>query len=363
MFDSRHYVPILRWKAAEQEALEKLTTAEKALITPVIELLMPQPTVFKIGDRQKTPAELLEESKKMLQESIPQVATKIMKYWGSSPLFIEMGLVDISLRATSLREILPSTKALGGRLIPITRLSADQTLQAANIQAAKANGEGMCLRLFRSDFTEAEEMKNKIQQFLQKSGFSEAEIDLLVDYQITDAECSKLKELSELIPSLSKWRSFTFASGSFPSDLTGYHPGLHQIPRLEWIGWKKQVDLGNLQRAPSFGDYTIQHPIHKEAARGANPSASIRYALPDEWIIMRGQGLRSAKSAGHAQYPAQAQLLSQHEKFLGANFSFGDAYIEQVGRDVNNKNTGNPRTWLRAGINHHLACTVNQISN
>ena len=94
-----------------------------------------------------------------------------------------------------------------------------------------------------------------------------------------------------------------------------------------------------------------------------NPSASIRYALKDKWIIMRGQGLRGEKSKGFAQYPANAQLLSKHKEFFGANFSFGDSYIEEKGRDIKTKETGTPRTWLRAGINHHLACVIFQISN
>lgn len=78
---------------------------------------------------------------------------------------------------------------------------------------------------------------------------------------------------------------------------------------------------------------------------------------------MRGQALIGEKSKGHAQYPANAQLLSQQDEFFGADFSYGDAYIASKGKDINTKETGTPRTWLRAGINHHLSCVIYQLAN
>lgn len=38
MFDYKHYVPILRWKAGERIALRELYDADKEALTPVIEI-------------------------------------------------------------------------------------------------------------------------------------------------------------------------------------------------------------------------------------------------------------------------------------------------------------------------------------
>jgi hypothetical protein len=38
-FDHRQYVPVLRWKSSEREALCKLDTNLKKRITPIIELV------------------------------------------------------------------------------------------------------------------------------------------------------------------------------------------------------------------------------------------------------------------------------------------------------------------------------------
>jgi hypothetical protein len=164
------------------------------------------------------------------------------------------------------------------------------------------------------------------------------------------------------IPNLLKWRTFTIASGAFPPDLTDLSVDLHFKDRTDWNAWFDQRK-SNLPRTPSFADYTIQHPIYKDPVRGSNPSASIRYTLENKWLIMRGQALRGKNTKGHAQYPAVARMVSEREEFFGENFSFGDRYIAEKGKDLNSKQTGTPRTWLRAGINHHLACTVSQISN
>ena len=60
---------------------------------------------------------------------------------------------------------------------------------------------------------------------------------------------------------------------------------------------------------------------------------------------MRGEGLQNEGSLGHAQYPAEAQLLCESDEFCGAEFSAGDRYIFETSRTPNNP--GTPRTWIR----------------
>jgi hypothetical protein len=363
MFDSKHYVPILRWKAAEKEALGKLSSKQKELITPLLEILMPQPNSFSNADGAITPRELLEKSVAKFKEVALNIPADILKYWGTSPAFIDLGLIDISLRAQTINQIIETGNSLGIKLIPVVSLNSDDATKKGVCSSGKVYGNGLCLRLSRTDFDKPTELPEKIKLFLKECGLSLENIDLLIDFKITDGQCSDLEGIIKIIPNLSDWRTFTFASGSFPLDLTAYTIGLNYIDRVDWVGWESQINSSKLKRKPAFADYTIQHPIYIEPAPGANPSASIRYTLKDKWMIMRGQGLRNPKSAGYAQYPANAQLLSKRQEFFGASFSYGDDYIENGGKDLKTKKTGNPRTWLRAGINHHLACTVDQISN
>lgn len=367
MFSSKHYIPILRWKAAEQEALEKLDDAKKKFITPLLELIMLQPKKLTVKiregkERLKTPSELLNESLSGFKTNIPKIPEKIMKCWGTSPCFVDFGLIDISLRAEGLRQVLTLGEKLKIFVIPVISLNSDCETQKVAISLGMKYNHGICLRLLRSDFLNQSLLDEKIKNFLSINNLSEENIDLLVDFKITDEQCLKFANIT--ITNILKWRTFIIASGAFPPDLTQFTtPNLYRIPRNDWNYWLDQISSKKLPRNPSFADYTIQYPIYREPVRGSNPSASIRYTLKDQWIIMRGQGLRGKKTKGHAQYPANAKLLSQQIEFFGADFSYGDDYIADKAKDLNTKETGTPRTWLRAGINHHLACTANQIAN
>ena len=367
MFNSRHYIPILRWKAAEKEALEKLDDTKKKFITPLLELIMPQPKTFTIKnsegkERLKTSEELLGESLEGFKKKLPKIPDEIKKYWGSTPCFIDSSLTDITIRADSLVQIFTIGEKLNISLIPVISLNSDLAVQTAVISLGIKYGCGLCLRLFRSDLFNPSIFGEKINGFLSFHKLSEKNIDLLIDFQITDEHCLKIADI--VIPNIDKWRTFIAASGAFPQDLTQFSvPDLYIIPRNDWNYWLSQVNSGKLKRNPSFADYSIQHPIYKEPVPGSNPSASIRYTLKEQWMIMRGQGLRGEKSKGFSQYPANARLLSERVEFFGADFSYGDAYIADKAKDLNSKETGTPRTWLRAGINHHLVCTADQISN
>ena len=169
-------------------------------------------------------------------------------------------------------------------------------------------------------------------------------------------------EICNHLPHLNEWLTFSIISGIFPKDLTGIKPGQHLIQRLDWLTWEEQIrGATSLPRIPSFGDYTIQHPIYYEPPKNANFSASIRYTTDNAWLIMRGEGIRSRKGTGYAQYPANAQLLCEREEFCGEDFSMGDKYIYNMGHQ--SARYGSARTWLTAGINHHLTFVVRQISS
>lgn len=164
---------------------------------------------------------------------------------------------------------------------------------------------------------------------------------------------------------LKRWRTFTVLAGSFPPNLMAFKgPGQYEIPRQEWVKWFSEVhEAAPLARRPTFGDYTIQHPVYIEPIVGANPSVSIRYACDTYWIIMRGQALRiSGGGTRHAQYPANAELLCARKEFGGAHYSAGDEYIWNVGSHKE-PGPGTPETWLRAGINRHIVVTARQVQS
>ena len=103
---------------------------------------------------------------------------------------------------------------------------------------------------------------------------------------------------------------------------------------------------------PSSGIQRLhfQHAIFREPVVGSNPTASIRYAAGDYWVIMRGEALwnRRKQESRYRQYFGNARLLADRDEFKGAPYSFGDRYISEVARQ-------------RTGpMNHHITLAARQ---
>lgn len=359
MFDSKHYIPILKWKRAEQVALKTLKQEHKEYITPLIQFVMPR----------NKPDDELADIVARFENLAPQIPEKLIGVWGRSPIFVDISLLFTTpLKVKSLNVILRGGHKHGGIFVPVIYLNDDPKIKKIAFSLARENGNGICLRLICSDFADLTRMNQDIVELLSSSRLKKDNIDLLVDIKETGEngnKCVKYLGLSQNIPDLLKWRTFSFASGSFPEDLSECKLDEENfIPRIDWKSWKDQVDSKKLQRKPSFADYTVQHPIYNESTQFFPPSASIKYALEDKWFIMKG------KKQKYGMYLAHAKLLSTDRRFYGENFSYGDQYIAEKARHYNVymkdkriKGTGTPETWIRAGINHHLVLTVRQIAN
>ena len=220
-------------------------------------------------------------------------------------------------------------------------------------------GNELCLRFFREDLY-SEGLDSKVTTWLSSHNADPSEVHVILDLRIVGSLDQSYIHTYGKIPLLDKWRTITIAGGSFPKDLQGLSVGEHLLPRLEWQRWKEMVGV-RPSRIPTFGDYATLHPFLQPAVSGMNPSASIRYTTEDHWLIMRGEGLRNEGGPGHAQYPANAQLLMEHQEFCGREFSFGDKHIYE--RPINKHKPGIPMNWVTVGVNHHLTFVVRQIAS
>lgn len=359
MFNSKHYIPILKWKRSEQGALKALEQKDKKYITPLIQFVMPK----------YEPQEELADIVAKFEKRVPQIPEKLIEVWGCSPIFVDISLLFTTpLKVKSLNAIVRGGHEHGGIFIPVIHLDDDLEIKKTAYLLAKEKGTGICIRLICSDFADLNKLNQDIAELLSSSGIKIGNIDLLVDIKEAGEngnKCAKYLDLSQNIPNLLKWRTFSFASGSFPEDLSACKfDEENLLPRIEWESWKGHVGSKKLQRKPSFADYTIQHPIYKESSQFFHPTTSIKYALEDKWFILKG------KKQKFGIYLANAKLLSKDKCFYGERFSYGDQYIAEKAqhyeaylKDKKIKGTGTAETWIRAGINHHLILTTHQIAN
>ena len=282
------YIPILRWKPAEMAAMEKLFPHDRENVTPLIEFIMPAPTIDKESRKvTKTP-------KEKFLEALPDITNNLMKSCGQNPTLIDVHLLDGDIRASSLQQILSSSSELDlfsipvTYIIPVTSTSADMATRTVAVNYAKSSGHGICIRIDKSHLEEPD-LPSHIVNFIRDNGLKAESTDLLVDLRVVDQDTSATDMAKKLarLPDLPKWRSFIVSGGVFPKDLSNFTSGeVHPLDRLDWKLWN-DIRKTQLPRMPLFSDYTIQHPFYEYVA--AIGSASIRYTADDKWWIFRGK--------------------------------------------------------------------------
>jgi hypothetical protein len=363
MFDSKHYIPILKWKRAEQSALTLLDLKQKEHMTPLVQFVMPKLTPKEAFG--KSTDQQFEAVISKFQNKSKEAAEEILEAWGKSPIFIDISLLYTTvLKVETFNIILSAGKEKKMFLIPVLHLSDGKEV----VNSIKKSEHGVCLRLVCNDLDDFALLENKIKDFLTSVDLIEKNVDLLVDIKEISQDAGKFSKyfnLSKKIPNLLKWRTFTFASGAFHEDLSKCKiDEVNLIPRFDWKNWVAKCEDKDLVRIPSFGDYTIQYPVYKESTQFFAPTTSIKYALEDDWFILKGEKQK------FELYLVNAKLLVEDERFYDEAFSAGDKFIVEKAnhfdaymKNPEIKGTGGTENWLSAGINHHLALVAHQVSS
>lgn len=355
MLDRTHYVPVLRWKAGERGALKWLHPVDKDAMTPLLELI-PGYMRPRCAGRGV-----------LVADDLSVVVEQITECWGSAPIFVDARLGCAvpyrGSRARSVERFFEGLAAAGVQAVPVVQPDHATEFQNAIRQVVLKTGNGLAVRLPVTSLR-TPTGGHEVLELVEYLGAKPGSVDLIVEYGLINTGDPTFSFVCHRLPDIGRWRTFTVLGGSFPPDLMEIkRPGQYEVPREEWSRWTAEIsDSPHLPRLPGFGDYTIQHAIYREPVKGANPSASIRYTTDTYWVIMRGEGLRTPGSAGHAQYPANAELLCGRKEFRGPEFSSGDAYIWRIASRQDPR-TGSPETWLRAGINHHLTFVARQVAS
>lgn len=184
---------------------------------------------------------------------------------------------------------------------------------------------------------------------------------LLIDFGYIEAipniqflsYCDSLRQLI-----LGPWKSVIIAGTTFPESMAHVPNGKSFYKRREYS------DLFNIfhNRFPNinFGDYTITNPKLLEDFDPVTMSsaAKIKYTTDDGFLIYKG---KSIKFHGFSQYHGLAKKLTQDNRYSGESFSWGDKEIKE--KSEQNSKTGNMRTWVSIGVNHHICMVLDQLAS
>lgn len=344
------YVPILKCKRGEKKAVELLHPLIRQHVVPLFEIVE-----ISAG---KAFTDHLVTSFKGLELAVPP----------GSLFFLDCREVSgTSNSATD--DIYAQASTLGLTYIPVTGVSRPAHETTA---ALKFNTRGLCLRLTRSEL-EKGLFPASVPAFLQQHSLHAANVDLLLDLgatskMIVPGVASMAHAFMQAIPNISGWRNLIIAGTAFPKSMGVVQTNHYMtVPRVEWLTWRDHVygQRASLPRVPTFGDCAIQHPAGVEGfdPRIMQVSAAVRYALGDNWLLMKGQSTKSVKPG--IQFPNLARLLAPggklNQSFAGQQHCQGCASI--VACAGGTKGLSSAEVWRRIGTIHHMTVVVQDLTS
>ncbi|MBI2571910.1 MAG: hypothetical protein HYV63_33280 [Candidatus Schekmanbacteria bacterium] len=132
----------------------------------------------------------------------------------------------------------------------------------------------------------------------------------------------------------------------------------NRVERAGWIAWRDQLHArrSRLPRLPTFSDCAIQHPkgVEDFDFRTMQVSASIRYTMSTEWLLIKGASTRVTRPG--VQFPALATKLvygQMRSSFSGAAHCEGCRSMKAAADLAGG--FGSAEAWRRLGTIHHIS--------
>jgi len=356
-FDHYRYVPCLRWKQGEYQAVLGLSDTARSFITPLIEV----PEIGYDFENQR--------DNKTIEKHLEPFAKRVRKKWGKEPCFVDaLHLPPERMMADGNHPIIyvfERLRALKCNAVPVVGFSRNTKYKQAVRKVASEDKHGLCIRVTIEEAAKPS-LSSNIDALLSATQVEAMDCDLVLDlgapnFEPVDGFSKLVEALIKKIPNLGQWRTFTLIGSAFPSSMGEVKQGSTIKPRSEWILYK--ILAASLEKAgirlPTFGDYGINHPnILMLDMRPIKPASTVRYATDDAWYIVKGPNVRDN---GYGQYRQHCQTVIDSGLYSGPEFSEGDAYIKKCA-DGTGK-TGNLTTWRNVGTNRHIEKVVQDVSN
>lgn len=346
-FDANHYVPVLKVKRGEKKALTLLSPAVRTRITPFLEI------VERRSD--KTFRQHLQTSFKDLFEAAS----------GFHRCFIDTREIEPD-GPDGAEAVFQWAADTGISFTPVTGIS-----RSVNIGAAlDFRDNGLALRLERREF-EAGGLAGSINAFLSRHSLVPEDIDLFIDLGAVDTMILTgvrrfARAFLEEVPYHERWRTFTLSACAFPKSMAVIKNrySYRTIDRVDWMAWRDglQARQTRISRLPTYSDCGIQHPVGVEGFdfRTMQSSASIRYAITDCWLLIKGESTKITLPSQQFRRLARALVNKRvGDHYYGAGHCRGCLGMMECANGLSGY--GSQEAWRRLGTIHHITKVVKDL--
>lgn len=340
--ETRRYAPILKWKAGEKVALEKLTPDQKRLISPVLEIV-----------DYEEPFKIIEQIKLCF--------------------FKEPAYLDTRYSDDDDREFLESILTLAREenypLYPVLYYE-DFSLFADKFQVLS---DRILIRIPIPEDIDGESYETVFETISEWQKNNETIIDIMLDLNFMsgrDQTNTKFAELKSVLRNFIINGRFIgkimIASTSFPEDLSTLSAGEDLfIDRFEYKLFERiynNPDFDSLKTRLVLSDYGVTRFTDTEIdfsklKYGILPKA--RYTLNEKYWVLKGKKDQKTKQTvrGHQKI---AYDIYKSDQYFGIFFSYGDMEIKE--RALGEKGPGNNTNWVTIAANHHIVVVTSELS-
>jgi len=350
------YVPALRWRQAEYQALMRLKPEVKEKVVPLISI----PEVefdFELW-----------QPKKSIHEHVLPFVGRFRTKWGTRPAWVTLhekiaiGRMDDGRHVYDY--IFDGLRPYQAHAIPAIPIQADPDTVDSVKRAAERDDHGAAIILRIEDLMGGP--RGKIYGLLETLSLNEDEVDLIIDLRAPNFEpyssfANALIAAMRRLGDIGGFRNFVVVSTAIPESFADIAKGTDEIPRHDWMFYQALLEmLPSAMRKPNYGDYTIVHPdfVAKDM-RMIKAAGKVIYTTPDTWGTRKGSAFRGNEEQMHGHC---ARILEDEKfQFQGAGFSYGDAYIAKCA--VMKEKPSNLTRWKDVAINHHITMVANGLSS
>jgi hypothetical protein len=231
------YVPVLKWRQGEYQALMRLDAAHRQRVIPLIEVAPPEYD-FEEGKVKKT-----------IEKQLEPFARRLKSKWGTQPAFLETALLEPVARMPGgvhpLTFLLDRARTEGGHLTPVTGLERDLAHYNAVAAAIVEDGLGIAVRCSLDEIADPG-FSAQFASVVGSLAVNHSDIDLIVD--LAAKNFHPLDDLAALVagllqsdPVYNEVRSLILIGTSFPASMGDIKGPSQTVPRLEWLLYKKII--------------------------------------------------------------------------------------------------------------------------
>lgn len=331
------YVPHLRWKRGERNALADLTPDGKADVVPF----------FLLGADQFKPKKAT-KSKPAVPASVV-IAQDVATAWGAGPFYFDASrIADVAGKPHRIESIAAECRNLGLQMMPAAGFGISASYSAAVQNIVTTDGRGVALRVDLQEMT-------SLSSSAASWPFPAQETDLIVDFGDQAATVAALgTALTTAFASLhngSLWRSVTTVGTSMPENFTGLSQGAHTILRHEKAIWNQLAGSG-LPYALDYGDYATVTTAAPPPGIAWGYPISVRYTLTDQFLICRGVRTKGIGSVDmDVQLSGHAKAIRSHPNRGALPNCWADQEIDAI---ATGRGPQGLEHWVRIGVNRHI---------